>query len=106
MISGMLKSVAGNGYELEYSPEWEVQIYYSGVSSDADLWEELPEINIPILIIRGSETNTFFPQTARRVKKRLPSVKVVTLEKSTHLVPLEKPEEVAEKILDFLEAVS
>jgi pimeloyl-ACP methyl ester carboxylesterase len=106
MISGMLKSVDGNGYELAYSPEWEVQIYYSGVSSDADLWEELPEINIPILIIRGSETNTFFPQTARRVKKRLPSVKVVTLEKSTHLVPLEKPGEVAEKILDFLEAVS
>jgi pimeloyl-ACP methyl ester carboxylesterase len=105
MISGMLKPLRGNGFELSYSPEWEVQIYYSGVSSDTDLWNELPTVKIPILIIRGSETNTFFPQTARSIKKILPSVKVETVEKSTHLVPLERPVEVAKIILNFLETV-
>lgn len=105
MIAGMLKSIDGNGYELAYSPEWEVQIYYSGISSDADLWIGLPNLKTPLLIIRGAETDTFFPQTARLVKKTLPSARIETLEKSTHLVPLEKPDEVARIIFNFLETV-
>ncbi len=105
MISGMIKPIAGNGYQLAYSPEWEVQIYYSGISSDADLWSELPKLKMPLLIIRGSETDTFFPQTARLVKKTLPSASIETVENSTHLVPLEKPEEVARIIINFLETV-
>lgn len=106
MISGMIRPIDGNGYELSYSPEWEVQIYYSGISSDTDLWNELPTLRIPLLIIRGAETDTFFPQTARRVKKIIPSSRIETLEKSTHLVPLEKPEEVARIIINFLETVT
>jgi len=105
MISGMFKPVDGNGFELSYSPEWEIQIYYSGVSSDMDLWEQLPNLKVPLLIIRGSESNTFLPQTARRIKKISPAVKIETLEKSTHLVPLEKPDDVARVIINFLEAV-
>ena len=105
MISGMIKPIDGNGYELSYSPEWEVQIYYSGVSSDTDIWKELPNLRIPILIIRGSETDTFFPQTAKNVKKISPSARIETLDKSTHLVPLEKPDEVARIIRNFLETV-
>jgi pimeloyl-ACP methyl ester carboxylesterase len=105
MIAGMLKPVDGNGYELAYSPEWEVQIYYSGISSDADLWNGLPTLKTPLLIIRGAETDTFLPQTARLVKKTLPSARIETLEKSTHLVPLEKPDEVARTIFNFLETV-
>jgi pimeloyl-ACP methyl ester carboxylesterase len=105
MISGMIEPIAGNGYQLAYSPEWEVQIYYSGISSDEDLWNGLPRLKTPLLIIRGSETDTFFPQTARLVKKILPTARIETLEKSTHLVPLEKPEEVAKIIINFLETV-
>ncbi len=105
MISGMIKPNNGNGYALAYSPEWEVKIYYSGISSDTDLWNELPTLKIPLLIIRGSETDTFFPQAARRVKRIIPSSRIETVEKSTHLVPLEKPEEVAKIIINFLETV-
>jgi len=105
MIAGMLKPINGKGYELSYSPEWEVQIYYTGVSSDMDIWRGLPQVKIPILIIRGSETNTFFPVTAKRIKKKLPTVRVETISKATHLVPLERPTEVSKIILDFLETV-
>jgi pimeloyl-ACP methyl ester carboxylesterase len=105
MISGMIKPIDGKGYELSYSPEWEVQIYYSGVSSDTDIWRELPNLITPLLIIRGSETDTFLLQTAKKVKKISPSVRIETLEKSTHLVPLEKPDEVARLIINFLETL-
>lgn len=105
MISGMLKPLDGDGYELSYSPEWEVQIYYSGVSSDTDIWKELPNLKVPLLILRGSETDTFLPQTARHVKRIKPAARIETLEKSTHLVPLEKPDEVARIIINFLETV-
>ena len=105
MIAGMLSPTDGIGYELSYSPEWEVQIYYTGVSSDLDIWRGLPQVKIPIMIIRGSETNTFFPVTANRVKKMLPTVQVETISEATHLVPLERPDNVSRIILDFLETV-
>jgi pimeloyl-ACP methyl ester carboxylesterase len=103
LINGLVKPAPGSGYELAYSPEWEVKIYYTGVSSDADIWRELPKLNLPLLIIRGAETNTFFPSTAARIQRIFPSTKVVTVEKSTHLVPLERPEKVSEIIFGFLE---
>lgn len=105
MIAGMVRPTDGRGYELSYSPEWEVQIYYTGVSSDMDIWRGLPQVKIPIMIIRGSETNTFFSVTANRVKKMLPTVQVETISEATHLVPLERPDIVSRIILDFLETV-
>jgi pimeloyl-ACP methyl ester carboxylesterase len=106
MIEGMVRRTDGNQYELIYSPEWEVRIYYSGVSIDLDIWKSLPKMEIPVLILRGAETNTFLPVTAWRVKRTLPSARIVTLKKSTHLVPLEKPEESAAMIMEFLENVT
>lgn len=105
MIIGMTKPESSKGYELTFSPAWEVQIYYTGVSSDMDLWEALPKIKLPILIIRGAETNTFLPITASRIKSLRPETKIETLQKATHLVPLEQPKKVSEVIMDFLENV-
>jgi pimeloyl-ACP methyl ester carboxylesterase len=105
LINGIIKPAPGSGYELVYSPEWEVQIYYTGVSSDGDIWRELPKLKLPMLIIRGAETNTFFPSTAARIQKILPSAQVITVNNSTHLVPLEKPDEVSDLIFDFLEQI-
>ena len=102
-INGMTKPLPDSGYELAYSPEWEIQIYYTGVAADSDIWRELPKLRLPLLIIRGAETDTFSPSTATRIKKILPSAQVVTIDKSTHLVPLERPDEVSKIIFEFLE---
>jgi len=106
MISGLLKPSQNRGYELAYSPEWEIRIYYSGVSSDADIWRRLPDLKIPTLIIRGAETDTFYPSTAARIKRIRPKTEVATVDKSTHLVPLERPNELSEIIFNFLEKVT
>jgi pimeloyl-ACP methyl ester carboxylesterase len=101
-VNGISKTREGGGYELVYSPEWEARIYYSSVWRDMDLWWGLPKLKLPTLIIRGAETDTFLAHTARRVEKIRPGTKIVTLKKSTHLVPLEKPQETFETILSFL----
>lgn len=104
-ISGMMKPKPDGGYQLTYSPEWEARIYYTGAWHDWDIWHDLPHLELPTLIIRGAETDTFWSSTAQKVEKRNHKVKIVTLEKSTHLLPLERPREVFEITQSFLKEV-
>ena len=90
------------GFELAYSPEWEVQIYYTGLWNDWDLWRGLPRLEIPTLILRGSETDTFWESTARSIRNRNPKIRIFTMDKSTHLLPLERPQEVFNITQTFL----
>lgn len=90
------------GYKLCYPAEWEAHIYYTGVWRDLDLWRGLPNLRVPLLIIRGGETDTFLAATARRVERIQPRARVVTIERATHLVPLEHPEQTSQLIKNFL----
>ena len=101
-IHGITQPSPKGGFELAYSPEWEARIYYTGIWRDMDLWWGLPSLKVPTLIIRGAETDTFLPPAARRIKHIRPETSIVSLEKSTHLVPLELPEKTYETIQDFL----
>ena len=100
-IDGITCPKEGGGHQLSYSPEWEARIYHTGVSRDIELWRALPTLKIPTLIIRGAETDTFWERTARKVVRTNPSIQVETIQKTTHLVPLEKPQEVADIIARF-----
>jgi pimeloyl-ACP methyl ester carboxylesterase len=102
-IHGITKPKAdGNGYELVFPPEWEAQIYRTNMH-DSDIWHDLPKLEIPTLIIRGAETDTFLERTAKFVKRKQPKVRIEALEKSTHLLPLERPMEVFEIMHSFLQ---
>ncbi len=100
-INGMTRPV-NNHYELAYSPEWEAHIYYTGVWRDLDLWRNLHRLEVPTIIIRGAETDTFWESTAKSVEKKNPKIKIVAIEKSTHLLPLERPQEVFDIMQNFL----
>jgi pimeloyl-ACP methyl ester carboxylesterase len=91
------------GYKLFFSPEWEMRIYATGIWNDLDLWKNISKIKIPLLVIRGEETDTFLAPAANLLKKRLPACKIVTIENTTHLVPLETPGKVNKIIVDFLQ---
>ena len=104
-IAGITQPKAdGNGYELVYTPEWETHIYLTGLR-DHDLWRGLASFDVPTLIIRAAETDTFLPSAEKLVKKKNPKIRVHTMEKATHILPLEHPQEVAEIIKDFLMAI-
>lgn len=101
-ITGITRLREGGGYELAYSPEWEARIYYTGVWRDMELWRGLPSLKAPTLIIRGAETDTFLEAAGRLVKRKQPKVQVVTVPQSTHLVPLERPQQVFDIMQSFL----
>jgi pimeloyl-ACP methyl ester carboxylesterase len=82
-----------------------MHIYATSVWHDMDLWRGLPCLNIPLMIIRGAETDTFWASTARLVLRKFPQARVVTIPHSTHLVPLERPAEVYNAIQNFLQEV-
>lgn len=102
-IEGITRKTS-DGYELIYSPEWEAHIYRTGLR-DFDLWRDLPKLEVPTLFIRGAETDTFLAAAAKLVKQRQPKVRVEALDKSTHLLPLERPKEVFEIMQSFLKSL-
>jgi pimeloyl-ACP methyl ester carboxylesterase len=56
----------------------------------------------PLLIIRGEHSDTFHPPAMRQVLARVPKAQIVTVPDAGHLAPMEKPEEVARLIHEFL----
>lgn len=92
------------GYELIYSPEWEAQIYRTGMH-DYDIWRDLPKLQVPTLFMRGAETDTFLENAAKLVKRKQPRAWVETLDQSTHLLPLERPREVFNMMQSFLKTL-
>lgn len=103
-IEGITRQKADGTYELIYSPEWEAHIYLTGIR-DFDIWRELPKLKIPTLIIRGAETDTFLEKAANLVKQKNPAIQIHTMEKSTHILPLERPQEVYEIMEEFLKSL-
>ena len=103
-IDGMTKPTSNDGYELAFSPEWEARIYYTGLR-DFDIWRQLPNLKVPTLFLRAAETDTFSEQAAKLVKRKQPRARVETLERSTHLLPLERPKEVFEIMQSFLKEI-
>ncbi|MGQ0603958.1 MAG: alpha/beta fold hydrolase [Anaerolineales bacterium] len=89
--------------ELNYSPEWEVAIYYFG---PPDLWTEMPRLRVPMLLIYGAQSDTFSPRALADMQRALPNADYHRIEDAGHLVPLEKPNEVGQVILTFLNKVT
>lgn len=100
-IKGIAQPDGAGPYKLVYPPEWEAQIYRTGMQ-DFDIWRGLPALEIPTLFIRGAETDTFLENAAKFVKHKQPKARVESLDKSTHLLPLERPREVFNAMQSFL----
>ena len=100
-IEGITRPSANGGYELVFSPEWEARIYFTGLR-DFDIWRDLPKLEVPTLFIRAAETDTFWEEAANLIKRKQPKARIETMEKSTHLLPLEHPKEVFDIIESFL----
>jgi len=69
-----------------------------------DLWEPLPRIPCPTLVVRGAESDILSAEVAKKMAERLPDGRVVEIAGAGHTVPADRPEEFVRQIRAFLGA--
>ena len=69
-----------------------------------DLWEPLPRILCPTLVVRGAESDILSAEVAKKMAERLPDGRVVEIAGAGHTVPADRPEEFVRQIRAFLGA--
>jgi len=80
-------------------PSWEARCF---ATCPHDVWQFVPQVRCPTLVIYGRESDTFLKPAAERFKRKLPSAVLVGMENTSHFVPMERPEETAAAIVRFL----
>lgn len=77
-------------------PEAEADIYRA--SNDHDTFERLGEIEIPVLILSGEESDTIAPEFAKVQAAQFSSAGVEIVRDTGHFLPMEKPDLVADRV--------
>jgi len=67
------------------------------------LWPYVERMRAPTLMILGGLSTLVNEETIERMKRTVPSLRVVTVEGATHMVPQDKPEEFVRHLREFLE---
>ena len=96
--SGTEKTADGN-IKLACAPAWESRCF---AVCPHDIWRHIPRLQRPTLVIYGTASDTFLASAARRFKAKVPSACMVPLEGTGHFVPMERPADTAEIIINFL----
>jgi len=104
-VRGISRENPDGSVELSYSPEWEARIYETSGIADQVVWRNLDKVTCPVLVIRGSDTDTLKEWIFDQMVKILPAGVGATLSGAGHLVPLEKPEQISELITEFLDSI-
>ena len=85
--------------ELKCSGEIEGSMFAN--SGSLPVWDVLPKIETPVLVMRGETTEGFLSMVAEQVASRVKDGRLETVEGAGHLAPMEAPEVVAERVLRF-----
>lgn len=86
--------------ELAYPPEWEAHIF---ATVPTDVWHGIERLRVPALVLRGELSPTFRPAAVERMRRLLPGARFVNIPGAAHLVPMERPQQVAAAVLSFLD---
>jgi pimeloyl-ACP methyl ester carboxylesterase len=71
-----------------------------------DIRERVGEITAPALVITGSEDRMTPPKFGQWLAERIPGARFVLVEGAGHMVMLEKPDQVASAVREWLKAVA
>lgn len=93
-----LQATGDGEVALRYRKAWEARIFEL---TPASVWSDVRRVKLPTLFIRGASSDTFLGAAARRIGRELERATVLELPETTHFLAMEKPERVAEMILDW-----
>lgn len=94
MMDAMLVDEPDGSCRLAFSREWESRIYTSVTFP----WKAIRDVRVPMLVIRGADSDTILLRSWKRLQGMRPDLHYADIPDGGHLFPLEKPEEVVEKI--------
>ena len=97
LATGIIENDAGK-YTLRYSKYWEVHFFRQAPK----VWQKLKQVQVPVLGIRGNETDTIMPSAWKRWQRIRPDHQLINIANAGHLVPLELPEIVQKCVYEFL----
>ena len=86
-------------FTLAYSRDWEARCYMLV----HNLWRLLPQLRVPTLAIRARESNTLAISSWNKWQSMSTNVDFIEIEGAGHLVPFEKPGQLASIILEWTE---
>jgi len=86
--------------ELKCPGEIEAQVFEN--SASLNIWDVLPRVDCPTLVMKGERTEGFLSMVATGAAGRMPNARLVTVPNAGHLAPMEQPEDVAAEIIRFL----
>jgi len=76
----------------------EAQVYENAAGLDG--YARLRALDIPVLLIRGEHSDAFSRERAERALACLRSGRLLTLERTTHFIPMEVPDRTAALVLE------
>jgi pimeloyl-ACP methyl ester carboxylesterase len=84
---------------LKCDPELEAQIFES---IPLKVWSYVQRVRLPVLAIRGEQSDVFLTDASDHLKRIAADCEVVTIAGTGHFPTMEKPEACVEAILEFL----
>lgn len=97
-LNAGLKKRADGKITLTYSKEWEAHFF----SMAPQVWQKLRQLETPVLGIRGEHSDTLRISQWEKWQQLKPAHTFLEIKNTGHLLPLEQPESLAQKILDNL----
>jgi pimeloyl-ACP methyl ester carboxylesterase len=82
------------------NPSWESKCF---AACPHDIWRTIPRLQKPALVVYGARSDAFLSSAAKRFKSSVPKAIFRSFEETSHFVPMERPAETVDAILDFLE---
>ena len=97
-IDGSIKENKNGSAELIYSKYWEAQVYCTPLN----VWNHLAKLSQPTLAIKATGTDLLYPPVWKKWQNVQPSAQFEIIENASHLVPLERPDEIIKLIKRFV----
>lgn len=86
------------GVTLRYTKQWEAHIY----ATVTNVLDALDNLTIPSYIMRGEKTDVITAKMWRKLNAKYPNERLIEYKNATHLLPIERPDEVAKDILRII----
>lgn len=88
------------GVVLKCAPEVEADFYREGTNHGA--WDRLAEIACPVLVLAGEDSDTHPAEFVAELTGRFPRATSLVVPGTTHFLPMERPEVVADAVREVL----